>query len=195
LRSIWTLLSPTARRSWNIKTLPRLVVVILVVSLAAAFVSRPSRAELCAVDPVPAATLLLPYFELGLKDISGKKSKGENTILYVHNTEAAPFIARVTLWTELSVPTLAFSFGRRDVLVLGDGEWGGTRREFTALSSTGLSGDGCAGRHVRISDLDGDGRGEIVASFGEDPGVDPACGAVGSLRAWLLAARSRPIGR
>lgn len=193
--------------------------------------------------------------------------------------------------------TASSSFGRRDVLVLGDGEWGGTRRELTALSSTGyvravaladfdgdgrddlaassvewaegewwtridvllsargdvfassvilrepgsagllalgagdldgdghadlvafdaegepriflgmgggrlararatgLSGDGCAGRHVRISDLDGDGRGEIVASFGEDPGVDPACVAGGSLRAWLLAAGSRLIGR
>jgi hypothetical protein len=195
LRSIWILLSFSGRRSWNIKTLTRLVVVILVVSLAAAFVSRPSRAEFCAIDPVAAATLLLPYFELGEKDVSGNKLKGENTKLYIRNNDAAPTLARVTLWTELSVPTLAFSFGRRDVLVLGDGEWGGTRREFTALSSTGLSGDGCAGHHVRISDLDGDGRGEIVASFGEDPGVDPACGAGGSLRAWLLAAGSRPIGR
>ena len=187
--------------------------------------------------------------------------------------------------------TAAASLGRRDLLVLGDGEWGGTRRELTALSSTGyvravtladfdgdgrddlaassieraegkwrtrldvllsrrggafassvvlresgaagllalaagdldgdghadlvafdadgapriylgvgggrlararatgLSGEGCAGRHVRISDLDGDGRGEIVASFGEDPGVDPACRAGGSLRAWRLAAQ------
>ena len=42
---------------------------------------------------------------------------------------------------------------------------------------------------------DGDGRGEIVASFGEDPGVDPACSAGGSLRAWLLAAGSRLVGR
>jgi hypothetical protein len=43
----------------------RIVSAVLAAALATA-AARPAAAVTCAVDPVPAATLLLPYFELDL---------------------------------------------------------------------------------------------------------------------------------
>ncbi len=62
-----------------------------------------ARADLCALDHAPAATLLLPYFEV---DLSG--SGGKTTLFSINNAVASPVIAHVTLWTDLGVPTLAF---------------------------------------------------------------------------------------
>lgn len=56
------------------------------------------------VDDVPAATLLLPYFEVNLNDPNAL-----TTLFSVNNASAAPAIAHVTLWTDLSVPTLDFN--------------------------------------------------------------------------------------
>lgn len=72
---------------------------ILAVSLAA-----PVTAELCTIDAVPAATLLLPYFEVNLK----KRNKAEETLFSINNASQTDTIAHVTLWTDLSIPTLAF---------------------------------------------------------------------------------------
>jgi hypothetical protein len=59
--------------------------------------------DLCALDHAPAATLLLPYFEVDLTD-----SGGRTTLFSVNNATANPVIAHVTLWTDLAIPTLAF---------------------------------------------------------------------------------------
>ena len=56
------------------------------------------------VDDVPAATLLLPYFEVDLNDPIAL-----TTLFSINNASAAPAIAHVTLWTDLSVPTLDFN--------------------------------------------------------------------------------------
>jgi hypothetical protein len=50
---------------------------------------------------------------------------------------------------------------------------------------------GCGGTHVRVADLDGDGRGEIVAAFaGERAGLDrspaAACTSGGGVEAWTV---------
>jgi hypothetical protein len=58
-------------------------------------------AELDTIDVVPAATLLLPYFEV---DLGG----GITTLFSINNASAAATIAHVTLWTNESVPTLDF---------------------------------------------------------------------------------------
>lgn len=65
--------------------------------------AAPVRAELCSVDAVPAATVLLPYFEVDLED-----PRGATTLLSLNNALAQPVVARVTLWTDLAVPTWAF---------------------------------------------------------------------------------------
>ncbi len=64
---------------------------------------RPAGAKTCAVDVVPAATLLLPYFEVDLKSPAGR-----TTLMSINNIGAAARLAHVVLWTDLGVPTLAF---------------------------------------------------------------------------------------
>ncbi len=61
-------------------------------------------AEIGAIDSVPAATLLLPYFEVGLEN----SGSGVTTLFSVNNASAAPAVAHVTLWTKLARPTLDF---------------------------------------------------------------------------------------
>ena len=60
-------------------------------------------AEICTIDDVPAATLLLPYFEVNLGNTTGV-----TTLFSVNNASAAAAIAHVTLWTDWSIPTLDF---------------------------------------------------------------------------------------
>lgn len=54
-------------------------------------------------DAAPGASLLLPYFEVDLAD-----PEGVRTALAVRNSAPEPVLARVVLWTDLSVPTLGF---------------------------------------------------------------------------------------
>ena len=63
----------------------------------------PSQAEMCALDAVPAATLLLPYFEVDLDD-----ENGVTTLFTVNNATPEPTLVHVTFWTNLSQPTIDF---------------------------------------------------------------------------------------
>jgi len=65
--------------------------------------SMPAVAKTCAVDVVPAATLLLPYFEVDLT-----KPGGRTTLMAINNASDRATLAHVVLWTDLGVPTLAF---------------------------------------------------------------------------------------
>jgi hypothetical protein len=58
----------------------------------------------CDISVTPAATLLLPYFEVDLEDPTG-----ETTVFSVTNVREAAQIARVTLWTDLSYPVITFN--------------------------------------------------------------------------------------
>jgi hypothetical protein len=79
----------------------KLTVVLLI---AAAFASVPARAIRCTVDEVPAATLLLPYFEVDLG-----KPNGITTLLSINNASATAVLAHVVVWTDLSVPVFDFN--------------------------------------------------------------------------------------
>ncbi len=57
----------------------------------------------CRVANQPAATLLIPYFEVDLGDPTG-----QTTLVSINNASVRPIVARVVLWTDWSVPTLAF---------------------------------------------------------------------------------------
>lgn len=81
----------------------RLLPAALCLSLAA-FAASPATAVIGTVDDVPAATLLLPYFEVALDD-----SNGVNTVLSINNASAAAVLAHVVLWSDLSVPVLDFN--------------------------------------------------------------------------------------
>lgn len=54
----------------------------------------------------PAATLLVPYFEVDLAD-----PEGPTTIFSVSNAGAESTVAHVVLWTDWGLPTLAFDLG------------------------------------------------------------------------------------
>ncbi len=58
----------------------------------------------CEIGVAPAATLLLPYFEVDLDD-----PNGETTIFTITNTTKLDRIARVTLWTDFAFPVLTFN--------------------------------------------------------------------------------------
>ncbi|MEO8378129.1 MAG: hypothetical protein ABI779_00560, partial [Acidobacteriota bacterium] len=58
----------------------------------------------CDVTVLPAATLLLPYFEVDLDNMAG-----ETTLFTLTNVTNADRIARVTLWTDRAYPVLAFN--------------------------------------------------------------------------------------
>jgi hypothetical protein len=63
----------------------------------------PAFAELCTIDDVPAATLLLPYFEVDLSSPGGP-----TTLFDVTNASAAAQLVHVVVWSDLSVPVLDF---------------------------------------------------------------------------------------
>ncbi|HEY0781016.1 MAG TPA: hypothetical protein VGE98_01065, partial [Thermoanaerobaculia bacterium] len=57
----------------------------------------------CRVSDQPAATLLLPYFEVDLD-----APNGATTIVSINNASPKSELARVVLWTDWGIPTLAF---------------------------------------------------------------------------------------
>jgi hypothetical protein len=81
----------------------RLLLVWLLMLPVLAAAPWPAAAKTCAVDVVPAATLLLPYFEVDLKSPAGR-----TTLMSINNASDQAALAHVVLWTDLGVPTLAF---------------------------------------------------------------------------------------
>lgn len=57
----------------------------------------------CRFGNQPAATLLVPYFEVDLEN-----PQGATTVISINNSAPQPTLARVVLWTDWGVPTLAF---------------------------------------------------------------------------------------
>jgi hypothetical protein len=90
-----------------------------------AVLAAPAFAVIGTVDDVPAATLLLPYFEVDLDD-----PNGVTTLMSINNASATAILAHVVLWTDLSVHILDFnvyltgydvqSINLRDILVDGN---------------------------------------------------------------------------
>ncbi len=83
-----------------------------------------AEATICTVDEVPAATLLLPYFQLDLSNPNGL-----TTLFSINNASATAVLAHVVVWSDLSVPVLDFnvyltgydvqSINLRDIIVNG----------------------------------------------------------------------------
>src|SRR3954469_11725025 len=81
-------------------------------------------AVICTIDEVPAATLLLPYFEVDFSN-----PNGANTLFSVNNASATAVLAHVVVWSDLSKVVLDFNIyltgydvqtvNLRDILVSG----------------------------------------------------------------------------
>ena len=86
-----------ASRTW-FQTWPLLVLVVLTVSTLPALAT-----DVCEVSTRPAATLLFPYFEVDLAEPGGR-----DTLISINNAGAEPTVARVTVWTNVGLPSLGF---------------------------------------------------------------------------------------
>lgn len=60
----------------------------------------------CDISLAPAATLLLPYFQVQL---TGSANTAQTTVFSVVNVSPYPQIARVTVWTDWGYPALMFN--------------------------------------------------------------------------------------
>jgi hypothetical protein len=68
--------------------------------------STTNNDDSCDISVAPAATLLLPYFEV---DLDAVNSSGETTLFTITNTSNLDQIAHVTLWTDFSFPVIDFN--------------------------------------------------------------------------------------
>jgi len=110
--------------------------VLLLFVAASALAAGPATInndDSCDISVLPAATLLLPYFEV---DFNADQRTARTTIFTIQNTTAAPQIARVTLWTNLSVPMLTFNVFLTGYGVQGINLWDVFRRGTIAPTST-----------------------------------------------------------
>ena len=73
------------------------------VGVAAAGPATTDNDDSCTIGTLPAATLLLPYFEVETA------TRGVDTFFTVTNTTDLPEIAHVTVWTDWSLPVLDFN--------------------------------------------------------------------------------------
>src|SRR3954470_15502573 len=81
----------------------RRTVFLLALSALLSSVS-PAPAAVCNIDVSPAATLLLPYFEVDLNNPNGL-----TTLFSVNNASDMAVLAHVVVYSDLSVPVLDFN--------------------------------------------------------------------------------------
>jgi hypothetical protein len=81
----------------------RRAAILLISILLRLATAAPAAAVICTSDTVPAATLLLPYFEVDLSN-----PNGETTLLSINNGSPQAVLVHVVIWSDLAVPVLAF---------------------------------------------------------------------------------------
>jgi len=129
--------------------------------------STTNNDDSCDISTAPAATLLLPYFEV---NFAGSRATARNTLFTVTNTSYLPQIAHVVIWTDWSFPALDFnifltgydvqSISMYDVLngliaPTGPGV-GGTTSDVTVPNNPGTDADPAANSaNPNITDLSG----------------------------------------
>ncbi len=104
---------------------PRIAPALLLAALLLSLHAAPAAASACHPEAVPAATLLLPYFELNLSDPNGL-----TTLFSINNASATAVLAHVVLWSDLAVPVMNFNvyltgydvqtINLRDVIIYGN---------------------------------------------------------------------------
>lgn len=74
------------------------------------FLAPRAQAVLGVIDNVPAATILIPYFEVDVSDAAcASPTAGVTTLFSVTNTIADSTMAHVTVWTDWNVSFVGFS--------------------------------------------------------------------------------------
>lgn len=96
-------------------------ILLCLLAAVAVFAPATSRAAIGALDDVPAATLLIPYFEVDLANPNGR-----DTLITVQNASATALLAHTVVWSDEGVASAIFdiyltgydiqAFSMRDVL-------------------------------------------------------------------------------
>ena len=81
--------------------MPRLVILLVLLALPASGQTTASD-DSCDIAVTPAATLLLPYFEVDFEPT------GRTTLFTITNVSPLPQIARATIWTDWGFPAHSF---------------------------------------------------------------------------------------
>jgi len=81
----------------------RTVVCLLVMWVT---IAAQAGAVVCSSDQAPAATLLIPYFEVDISNCAG--AVGTNTLVNFANATSAPTLVHVTVWTDMAFPAIDF---------------------------------------------------------------------------------------
>ncbi len=68
--------------------------------------STTNNDDSCDISTAPAATLLLPYFEV---DFNSAQATAQTTLFTITNVSNLPQIAHLTIWTDWSFPVLDFN--------------------------------------------------------------------------------------
>jgi hypothetical protein len=118
------------------------------------------------------------------------------TLLAVEDRLAIPALATGNLDNDDHADLVALTDQGEVWIFLGRG---GARFEREMGSELPQPVDGCSGSHVRLVDLDRDGRDEVVAAFAGEPtglpGIadmsQPGCPGEGSLRAWKVIVEAK----
>jgi hypothetical protein len=82
----------------------RVLAILLLFVVLPCSAATTNNDDSCDIAVLPAATLLLPYFEVDLENRSG-----ETTVFTIANVTNLDRIARVTLWTDRAYPVIAFN--------------------------------------------------------------------------------------
>jgi hypothetical protein len=81
------------------------IALALIAALGAAAQTR-NNDDSCDLAIAPAATLLVPYFEV---DVTSPLTRARTVLISITNVSPLPQIARVTLWTDWAYPVLTFN--------------------------------------------------------------------------------------
>jgi len=92
------------RDSMRLRQILPLLAVLASTSLLATPAGAQPPANLPSIADQPAATLLLPYFEVDLANPAGP-----NTLFTINNASAAAMLAHVTIWSTMHVPVANFN--------------------------------------------------------------------------------------
>src|SRR5690242_17687903 len=87
----------------RIRTALAVLLLAYPLSLSAATINNDDS---CDIAVLPAATLLLPYFEV---DINAPQATARTTLFSVVNTTKNQVYARATVWTDLAYPVMSFN--------------------------------------------------------------------------------------
>ncbi|HKS23089.1 MAG TPA: hypothetical protein VJZ76_09855 [Thermoanaerobaculia bacterium] len=114
-----------------------LLLVALLATTAAAGPATIANDDSCDISLLPAATLLLPYFDV---DFRSPATTAHTTLFTVQNSTPQPQIARVTLWTDWAYPMLTFNIFLTGYDVQGINLWDVLSRGVIAPGLPGQSG-------------------------------------------------------